>query len=157
MLCQKCGTNNANIKIVKNINGNVFETYLCSECAKEDDLTVNINSNFFEPIFSNIFSPTASSNPVCHTCGLSYREFKNSGKFGCSECVDVFAPFLDSLLKNIHGSISHTGKLPKKAAEPINRKRGINELKQKLQKAIENQEFEQAAIFRDEIKKLEAE
>ena len=61
------------------------------------------------------------------------------------------------MLKNIHGSISHTGKLPKKAAEPINRKRELNELKQKLQKAIENQEFEQAAIFRDEIKKLEAE
>ena len=140
MLCQKCGAKNANIKIVKNINGNVYETYLCSDCAKEDELTVNINSNFFEPIFSNIFSPTSSVNSVCSHCGLTYREFKNGGKFGCGECVEAFAPYMDSLLKNFHGNINHNGKLPKKAAEPINRKREINELKIKLQKAIENQE-----------------
>ena len=157
MLCKRCGKNNANIKIVKNYNGNVEEIYLCSACASQEDL--NFNQEFYNPsLFGNlfnIFTPLGTKEIICDKCNTSYSEFKQSGKFGCAHCFNKFEPYLDPLFKNIHGATIHTGKLPKRSAEPIRIKRQADDLKKKLKLAIAEENFEEAAKLRDEIKGLE--
>lgn len=156
MLCQKCQKNNANVKIVKNYNGNVEEFYLCSACAAKEDLKFKENmysSSLFDNLF-NIFTPLGTNELMCTNCKTTYSEFKKKGKFGCTECFNAFENYLEPLFKNIHGSITHSGKLPKRSAEPIRMRRKADELKEKLNQAIKEENFEEAARIRDELREI---
>jgi protein arginine kinase activator len=66
---------------------------------------------------------------------------------------------LSTLLKKIHGSNQHFGKVPfggeKIDKEKEKEKSPLQELKSKLQKAIQLEEFEEAARLRDKIRALE--
>ncbi|MCM8781803.1 MAG: UvrB/UvrC motif-containing protein, partial [Candidatus Omnitrophica bacterium] len=54
-----------------------------------------------------------------------------------------------------HGSDQHYGKAPVKAQKVVKVRDDIQELKARLQKAIQVEEFEEAAKLRDQIKELE--
>ena len=60
-----------------------------------------------------------------------------------------------TVLKNIQGSVYHSGKIPKKAGAELYVKREIENLKSELKRAVEKEEYEQAAKLRDKIKSLE--
>lgn len=157
MLCQKCGKNNANVKIVKNYNGNIEELYLCSVCAGKEDLNFNMNihsGSLFDNFF-NIFTPLEVNELICEKCKTTYSCFKKSGKFGCEQCFSTFENYLDPMFKNIHGATHHTGKLPIRSAEPIRRKKELELLKADLKDAITKENFEEAAKLRDQIREIE--
>ena len=64
---------------------------------------------------------------------------------------------ISPLMKRLHGNAVHTGKFPEKA-ESINlKKKKLAELKTKMAKAVETEDFESAAKLRDEIKELSKE
>ena len=90
----------------------------------------------------------------CANCGMNQMEFRRRGQLGCSYCYQAFKPILLPLLKKLHGSTQHTGKLPLTAGKEIVQQRGIQRLKERLQKAIQLEEFEEAAKLRDRIKEL---
>jgi protein arginine kinase activator len=92
----------------------------------------------------------------CPNCGLTYGDFRKRGRLGCSECYTAFQAKLVPLLKRIHGSDHHTGKIPVKAPTKVRAVSKLQELRIKMRKAIETEAFEEAAKLRDEIKKLEA-
>ena len=156
MLCQKCQKNNATVKIIKNYNGNITEQYLCQSCAGNDEIHISdiTNNTIFNELFG-MFKPVISSDYVCDKCHTTYNEFKKTGKFGCEKCFLKFEPYLDSLFRNIHSSDTHKGKLPKKCADEIIRKREKEDLKESLKKAIYEENYEEAARLRDIIRKME--
>ena len=100
MLCQKCKINNANVKIIRNINGDVREYYLCSSCAASEDtgFSTKYPKDFAESIFG-FFSPEERREYSCSGCGLSYRQFLKNAKFGCEKCFDAFPKFFLRRLK----------------------------------------------------------
>jgi protein arginine kinase activator len=91
----------------------------------------------------------------CPNCGLAYADFKKIGRLGCGECYTAFRKYLGPLLKRIHGSVVHFGKSPLKATKVTKKKVDLQDLRNKLQKAIEMETFEEAAKIRDQIKELE--
>lgn len=157
MLCQKCQKNPANVKIIKNINGNVMELHLCSDCAASENIKFpSFPADELFSAFFKDFTPQLETDELrCPTCEMTYREFKNLGKFGCSDCFAAFDKYIDAMLKSIHGNIEHVGKLPQRTAAPLKVKREIDDLKYELRKAVEEENFEQAAQLRDRIKALE--
>ena len=156
MLCQKCKINNANVKIIRSINGNVVEYYLCSSCAEAEEMggANKYMKDFGENIFG-FFSPRERREYSCRGCGLSFREFKNNGKFGCEKCFDAFSEILPSAVKDIHGALSHTGKIPKRSGMDIIKRKKIKDMRQQLEKAVKEENFELAATLRDEIREME--
>ena len=159
MLCQSCGESNASIHLTKIVNGKVEEKHLCNICATE-----GINSNFelpfpFHKLFTGLMEsieedPKETKDILCLECGLTYSEFLETGKFGCSDCFYVFEEDVDSLLKGIHGHSRHIGKVPLRLrGEGIHRKE-IESLRAQLEKFIAEEEFEKAALLRDEIKQI---
>ncbi len=72
-----------------------------------------------------------------------------------SSCYKYFDSRLDPLFKRVHGSTSHVGKVPARAGGRIKVKRQIADLKQNLQQSIAQEEFEEAAQIRDQIRELE--
>ena len=91
---------------------------------------------------------------------MTYDDFKKIGRLGCSDCYATFQVSLAPLLKRIHGSNQHLGKVPnavvmkeQKALSKIHEE--LETVKAELQKAIKKEEFEEAASLRDKIKFLE--
>jgi len=156
-LCQVCEKNNATIHFTKIINGNVEERHLCDLCAKNNnDLDFDLPFSF-QKIFTGLIDSIQEGqakvkNISCPKCGLTYERFMKNGKFGCSNCYEVFKEDVESLLKGIHGHNEHNGKIPKRANKSILQKREIETLRIDLQNAIEDEDFEKAALLRDEIK-----
>ena len=168
MKCQKCNQRTANTHITQVINGTKTEMYLCHDCANENQELFSFKSPFdneFENLFSGFWethpsvkvlsSPTAMQK--CDNCGLTRAELMNQGKPGCSNCYTVFASQLTRPLKQIHGSAKHSGKVPEKAGKELRLAQKVKSLESKLNIAINEQNFEEAAIIRDQIKALQNE
>ena len=99
--------------------------------------------------------PLPTPESLCLTCGMNHEDFKSGGKFGCNACIQAFSNEINALLKNIHGSVRHTGKFPKTHGNEIKTKHQVDTLRLDLKKAIEDENYEQAALLRDQIRKLE--
>ena len=174
MLCENCGKNPANVKYTQIINGDKKEMHLCEECSEkmgignmEFKMPIDFSSflgEFFNEFDHGTFMPEL--NPIkelkCDNCNLTFEEFMNTGKFGCSNCYEAFESKIDPILKNIQGSNRHIGRLGKvEKAEKIEKqeakqeKSEVDELKEKLKQAIKEERYEDAAHLRDEIKKFE--
>jgi hypothetical protein len=61
------------------------------------------------------------------------------------------------MLKNMHRGSVHTGKVPARLAQDRRRSLEMTALQSGLQKAVDEEKFEEAAIFRDKIRRLESE
>src|SRR5439155_24626497 len=85
------------------------------------------------------------------------KDFRESGRLGCSECYDSFAPHLRDLLRRLHGSSQHVGEryAPPGAEGATDPRLQLLELKEQLRPAVENENLELAAELRDRIRVLE--
>ena len=83
---------------------------------------------------------------------MKFEQFRKIGRLGCRECYKQFSDELVPILRRIHGNTVHNGKVPKRAGVELRITRQIQQLKSKLQKAVEVENFEEAARLRDRIK-----
>ncbi|MEZ0536195.1 UvrB/UvrC motif-containing protein [Caldicellulosiruptoraceae bacterium PP1] len=163
MLCENCNKNPATVHYTSIINGVKTEMHLCEVCAKakgglEFDTPfsiANFLSGFFEPTLGYKTEKLNKTTPICKGCGMSFDEFTQSGKFGCSMCYSSFSEKLYPILRRIHGNTKHIGKIPASLGTDLSIKREIDKLKIELNIAIKNEEYEKAATLRDKIKELE--
>jgi len=79
-----------------------------------------------------------------------------SRQLGCSNCYKTYGDRLVPLLRRLHGNIQYNGKFPSRAFGSIKISREIEKLKEQLNIAIKNEEYEKAAILRDQIRNLES-
>ncbi|MBX3473898.1 MAG: UvrB/UvrC motif-containing protein [Planctomycetes bacterium] len=98
--------------------------------------------------------------PVCPECGMTLAEFKHKGRFGCARDYEVFAGHLDPLLERIHDVTPprHKGRRPAHAPAGdalVQRSRDLAGLRQQLQAAVAEENYELAAKLRDQIQTLE--
>ncbi|WP_168123990.1 UvrB/UvrC motif-containing protein [Paenibacillus sp. HB172176] len=167
MFCQECGKKPATLHFTKIINGEKTEFHICEACAREKGEGIpgapnsfSIHSLLsglldFNAIGGNASSGIANSSLQCEECGLTYAQFSKIGRFGCSSCYKTFGNRLDPLLKRVHGSTTHTGKIPKRSGDQIKCKREVERLRRELQTYVEQEEFENAAELRDRIRELD--
>jgi len=168
MLCQECKEQKANVYITKIVNGIKTEVHLCDKCAREKgDLEFTFEpkfslQNFFASFLSEPWTapqkPLSPSKVQCSNCGLTFAQFSQIGRFGCSHCYTAMdGDNLQPLFRRIHGSVSHSGKVPRRIGGTTRIKREIEKLRQQLQQHIQMEEYEKAAITRDKIRSLENE
>lgn len=183
MKCENCGNHEANVKYTQIINGDKKQMFLCEECSQKlgignmsFNMPIDFSSflgDFFDDMHETSFIPSLSGQIElkCKQCGLDFDEFLHTGKFGCSNCYDEFESMIDPILKNIHGSNRHIGRLGNviegnnvsnddKVSSSMDKKQSeqeskIDKLKADLKQAIKEEKYEDAANLRDEIKKLE--
>lgn len=105
----------------------------------------------------NLFASTAiqKESKTCPVCGLSWSEFNRTGKFGCSECYNTFRNGAERVLRQVHSSSEHSGKIPSKSGVELKAKRRLAELKQNLKEAVAREDYETAAKLHAEIKEIE--
>lgn len=169
MLCNNCKKNEATFYYKKIVNGKKTEYALCPECAKKLEAEGGpsiFGGGLFDPmhsiadsLYGNLFSfgggAKASSAKKCDLCGSTFGELSKNGKVGCAHCYEVFADELAGSIYSIHGNASYNGATPKEQQEKKERKAELERLKSELAEAIQSERYEDAAIIRDRIRKLE--
>ncbi len=166
MLCDVCGKNPATVHLTEIIDEQMNELHLCEDCARHKSAAMEQQFGLSDLLagMADFEKPSANKEEEnvtvkCPACGLTYADFKKIGRLGCGECYDTFRKYLAPLLKRIHGSNQHIGKSPARVKTPVKlskKKAGMTlpELKEQLQRAIQQEAFEEAARLRDQIKKL---
>ncbi|WP_334075738.1 MULTISPECIES: UvrB/UvrC motif-containing protein [Paenibacillus] len=168
MQCQECGKRPATLHFTKIVNGEKTEFHICEACAREKGEMIpgtsggfsihNLLSGLME-FQPGIHGPAAAAKPKesirCEECGLTYSQFSKIGRFGCSSCYKYFNDRLDPLFKRVHGNTVHVGKVPKRAGGHLQVKRKLDDLRRELQYRILQEEFEEAAALRDQIREIE--
>ena len=164
MVCDLCGKNQATVHLTEIIDDQMTELHLCEECARQKSVQMeqqfglaDLLAGLAEFAGKAAEEKEAVEKTKCSNCELTYDDFKKVGRLGCSECYTSFRKYLLPLLKKIHGSSRHLGKLPKVKAATAKKVSELDELRRRLQIAIEREEFEEAANIRDQIKELEKE
>jgi protein arginine kinase activator len=163
--CQICGEAEATIHFKELKNGETRELHLCPACADEkgfhsvvqqDKLSL---ANQFIWMAENLYpESTAKLGQVqCPGCGLRYSEFTRTGRLGCMDCYTAFDVQMRRLLRRIHGSTRHAGKVPGHIQRPATSRATVHHLQEELQRAIATENYERAAELRDEIRALEEE
>lgn len=160
MVCDICGKNEATVHLTEIINNEVTKLHLCETCAREKAAAMEEHFGLADLLagladFGVPAEPDEMSKLKCPNCGFTYMDFKKVGRLGCAECYDAFKQSLAPLLKRIHGSDQHYGKAPIKEQKTAKVRDDIQDLRERLQKAVDMEEFEQAAKLRDQIKELE--
>ena len=163
MKCEICGTREATVHLTEVINDKVTKLHLCEQCAKAK--SDEMQSHFgLTDLLSGLMDlgpsvpggKTAKGVKIrCPVCGMTYYDFQKTGRLGCGKCYEMFAKNLGELLRKIHGSDKHVGKMPFKGKEAVKGQQDIQRLKNELNKFVRAEEFEKAALLRDKIKELE--
>ena len=160
MLCELCKQAQATVHLTEIVNDQMNELHLCESCANQKGAQVESHFGLAD-LLSELadFSKTQESEEVatkaCVTCGMTYDDFRKVGRLGCAQCYQTFKRSLGGLLKRIHGAPVHLGKAPGRLVKPEKTKSELVELKRRLGRAIEQEEFEEAARLRDQIRRIE--
>lgn len=159
MLCQLCHKNEATIEFTEIINNQMMQLHLCEECAHQKGIEMEQPfsiADFLAGMGDLTQVPETKKTPVkCPRCNMTMDDFRKIGRFGCGECYNAFKASLLPLLKRIHGAVRHTGKAKTGMSGAAVKTTALMALRQKLQRAIDNEEFEEAANIRDKIRELE--
>lgn len=154
MKCEHCGKNEATFYYKSNINGTVKEQHLCGECAKAmgyvSDLEksfANFSASMFGG-FDDLFSPMPS------LAGNFFEPFE-----AMNERFARLFPTMGEApaAQTTTGERSASGNDLVSAEEhkKLDRERRINALRCEMQQAIQTENFERAAVLRDELHGLE--
>lgn len=169
MECQECQQRAATLHFTQVINGKKSEVNVCGVCAREKGYMTSPEDsyslhnllagllNFDTNQLGNLedASVKRTTDAQCPNCELTFSEFQRIGKFGCATCYEAFSKRLHPIIRRVQsGNTNHHGKIPNRKGGSLHTKRKIESYKLQLQQLIENESFEEAAIVRDQIKKL---
>jgi protein arginine kinase activator len=162
MECEICKAK-ATVHITRMENGVKQEMHLCEKCAKEKFGFIfkgKIPSNsmmkgIIELINDDAGTSKALKEMICPKCGMSFHEFKETGRMGCPACYECFNERVLPIIRRMHRNDVHIGKIPKKYEEKHSMEIKLDQYKLKMDEAVRGENFERAAELRDEIKNLE--
>jgi len=169
MECERCHQRPATVYLTEIVNNTKKTIRLCENCARKIQAEsfsqmpqMNLHS-FLSSLLNNEFFGSAASpaqedlseQTRCSSCGITESMFIKQGLLGCGACYSSFGGRLEPVLRRIHGAARHTGKVPERSGGKARIINKIDNLKTRLKEAISREEFEQAALLRDEIRGLE--
>lgn len=160
MQCEDCREREAELQLTAIIDGAMRTLDLCSSCASARGLTSSPSTPAPLADFLAQLGPEASggesSGEPCPYCGITENDFRRTGRLGCPQCYAHFEPQLRGLLRRLHGSPQHVGKLYMSAgSEAGDRIARLSAMRRRLQRAVDTEDFELAAELRDRIHEME--
>jgi len=168
MVCDICSKIEATVHLTEIVDNKISKLHLCEECARKKGAEMEEHFGLSDLLAGLVDFETKVENKKekklkCPKCGLTYDDFKKTGRLGCDSCYTTFETSLEPLIKRIHGSVRHLGKTPSKVSRAPKPKTSvkkkkvdkIEELKTRLQRAVTLEEFEEAARLRDKLRELE--
>ena len=161
MKCCVCKEREATVHLTQIVGDKMQKLDLCEECARSKGVNDPTGFSLADLLLGlgasqEMEQATKGGELKCPQCGFSQADFKKLGRFGCPECYETFSEGLDNLFKTMHKGTRHVGKVPAAFSGVQTMKERLERLQQELARAIQEENFERAAVLRDEIKNLQA-
>lgn len=166
-LCEECEVNEACYTISVMMGGQVTQRHLCADCMAK--MNMNLAAGNVKHLLSAIMSAITgageeeSAEPispeedvVCERCNTTLSQFTKSGKLGCPSCYTAFREQLTPMLQQIHGRVQHAGRKPIDDEAAQRRRTIYDRLSRQLEQAVAVEDFESAAVLRDQLRHLSA-
>jgi protein arginine kinase activator len=160
MKCQRCSSP-ATVHLTDIVNGHKKELHLCQQCAEQQQLLKQQELNLpvlLQTLIGQHIGPVTDelARLTCPACGIKYMEFRADGRLGCPQDYEVFRLGLEPLLQRIHRASRHVGKSPRHGARDARLLAEIAELRRRLRLAVQEEAYEEAARWRDQLRQKEA-
>ena len=157
--CRRCAKP-ATLHITEIRDGQAGVIHLCETCAREYLENSSDGENAppgmdLAAKLEELIAESEESPASCPNCGISFNEFRESGRFGCPHDYSEFLTELLPLLENIHEDTKHIGKRPRSTVVGTQEQAQLIHLRNEQREAIEAEDYETAARLRDEIATLE--
>lgn len=166
--CTACQKALATIVIMDVSEGSVTGSqHLCASCAEQMGVVQPKSPKFspemLEDLLGGFDKAKVSSSKraraeACPGCGMTPGEFRTKGRLGCPRCYEIFRDELLPLLQRIHEAQSHRGRVPANLGEASSQRdedESMAELRRKLEEAVRNERYEEAAQLRDNLRRAE--
>jgi protein arginine kinase activator len=177
--CTFCKTNVATCHLTKIVNGKAIEIHVCDECIPEIKDQNLADFDIWEAVAKlaeekGMPDPALAIEPpeeeeeeisaksllipgegvegsglTCPVCGFTSENLRKTGRLGCPNCYETFSEMLGDVFSDCQKSGHHTGKVPARLAG-LKKKR----LEELLEQAISREQYEEAAVIRDQLKAL---
>lgn len=160
MQCQSCKKSEATIHLTEISEGVRTEMHLCESCAQEEGIAVKsqiplnelLNSLLTSQPGGDDFSDGSEERRSCPHCGLTLEQFRKDAVLGCPYDYEVFEKSLLPLIEKAHdGGTSHRGKVPSKISTTMRKEMELMVLREELETAVKDEDYERAAELRDKI------
>lgn len=158
MLCDNCQQHEATIHLTQVVDDQSREIHLCEHCAEESGMNLQSVMSIPELLFGmGQTEPAGADNSKargksCPHCHLRGQDFKKNGRLGCPHCYETFEEELSPMLAAMHKGTRHTGKVPESVQKGLAVASRRDELKRKLEVAIREERYEEAALLRDQLR-----
>ena len=161
MLCDNCKERDAVVNLTRIVENAVTQLHLCQKCAeaKGVETTLATPEHPLGAILQEVQAQESSAShdlANCAFCGATARDFRATGRLGCPHCYDAMERSLRELLRRLHGSSKHVGiqyDIP--VAHILQKPDSVHDLRDRLRRAVETEQFELAAELRDRLRVLE--
>ena len=164
MQCQSCQKNEATVHLTEINDGVRTEMHLCEQCAQEEGVAVKSQIPLNELLSCLLaaqpgdtdISGDSEQKSACPNCGFTLDRFRKEALLGCPHDYEIFEKSLLPLIEKAHdGKTSHCGKVPSKTPVDSRKQIEIMALRQQLEIAVKNEDYELAAELRDKINRAE--
>lgn len=150
--CSHC-TKSATVHLTQIVNNKIIKVDLCESCAQSKGVTDPSAFSLADFLNNHQFSSDGKEkNITCSECGFTTADFRRTGRLGCASCYDSFSSLIRPVLDDMHVGAVHKGKVPEIV---LSRQMAVAELKtleDSLRIAINEEAYEEAAKYRDQIK-----
>lgn len=164
MKCQKC-EKPATFHITDITGEDLIALHLCPDCAKKY-LQPEQLTDAAAPMISGVLKQEMKLEQTaeelkeldgkeCPICGVSFFEFRQSGRLGCPHDYVYFGEELEPLLMNVHGQGQHIGKTPKRGSNDTGGHTELIRMRREMKDAVQREDYERASQLRDEIRSIE--
>jgi len=156
MKCDHC-ENPATVHVTHVANGKVMKAHLCESCSKK----LGVSAPGVLTVSQTLLGLDPDTPPLapraCSACGMTLRRFQKEGRLGCPACYQTFAREVEGLLYSLHHAVEHCGRVPGVPHAAAHRADfpNLNELQDRLTRAIRDEDYEDAARLRDEIRQIQ--
>jgi len=161
MLCDNCGERDAAVHLTTIVNNEVRQQHLCEKCAAERGVETTVAApkhplgDFLHAVQQQL-TTSSTETGRCTFCGATMSDFRATGRWGCARCYTAFEVSMRELLRRVHGNSRHGGHTYQPPQPQLDEHATIlGELKERLRRAVESEQFELAADLRDRIRVIE--
>lgn len=152
VFCDNCKKKYATFHLSQEVGGKYSEIDLCLDCL----FKIFSSGEIFSFTGEGLFDPEDPEDHsgieiLCDFCGVPYSEYKKDKRSGCPRCVISFCQYIEPLPEGEDREPETSGDFEKREQWSVRAA-----CKKELEKAINDENYEYAAILRDRIKELDS-
>ena len=160
MLCEKCKKKKATVFYNENLGGKTRSCSLCAECADTMRRTGELEDVRIPTASSNLCGITVPHNiaavRTCPVCAAALASIAESGSVGCAACYKTFREEISGALHALPEGTPYPGRTPRNFRLRREREARAALLAEQMKQAVLTEDFETAALLRDQIHTLRA-